>query len=504
MHIHMNARLLDLDAGGKTVVVLNAKDAEELGVYSLDRVILETEADSITAVVNTSEKVIPPGEVAVFDEVREELNLCQGQLVTVRARGALKSKKYIRHKIEGAELTYEEIREIIIDVVERNLNDLELASFITAIYLKGLSIGESTSLIEAMVETGSTLSFGDVVCDKHSIGGIPGDKTSLLAVPIIAAADLLIPKTSSRAITSPSGTADRAEMLMPVELDLSEIEEIVKKTHGCLVWGGALDLAPADDLLIQIEHPLGLDPLLLSSILSKKKSVGATHVIIDIPTGPQAKMKTTEEAHRLADQFVHIGEKLNMKIECAPTYGEQPLGHCIGPSLEAREALKTLINNTHSDLTEKVTSLCGILLALVGKVDSVDQGKAAACNLLEKKAERKLREIIEAQGGNPEITLEDIPVGEHSFTVFSEKKGVLNWIDNPGLVRIASAAGCPKDRGAGIVLFKKLGDPVHLNDPLLKVVAEKSHKLKEAELVTRECAPLRIKGSKEYSMVLNG
>ena len=499
----MKVRILDLDAGGKTVVVLNMQDALELGVYSLDRVIIETESDSVTAVVNTSEKFVPPGEVAVFDEVREELSLYAGQTVRVRARGPLKSKTYIRHKIKGIELTPQEIKEIISDVVERNLNDLELASLVTAIYLNGLSIGESTSLIEAMVETGSVLSFGDCVCDKHSIGGIPGDKTSLLVVPIIASAGLVIPKTSSRAITSPSGTADRAEMLMPVELDLSEIQDVVRETNGCLVWGGALDLAPADDLLIQIEHPLGLDPLLLSSILSKKKSVGSTHVVIDIPTGSQAKMKSSVEAQRLRDQFIQIGAKLNMTIECAVTFGEQPLGYCIGPSLEAREALQTLVDNRSSDLTEKAASLCSILLMMVGKAQDFDTGRILAGNLIKKRAGEKLREIIEAQGGDPDITPEDIPVGNYSFTVFSEKKGAINWVNNPGLARVASAAGCPKDRGSGIILFKKLGDPVRKGDKLLEVVSEKSHKLKEAERMAEDSHLMSIRERGEYSMIMN-
>ncbi len=499
----MHVRILDLDAGGKVIVVLNSQDAGELGVHSLDRVVITTENESLTAVVNTSEKFVRTGEIAVFDEVREELNLCAGQSVDVEARGPLKSKKYIRQKLEGTELSPEEIKEIITDVVERDLNDLELAAFITGVYLRGLSVGESTSLIEAMVETGLTLSFGDVVCDKHSIGGIPGDKTSLLLVPVVAASGLVIPKTSSRAITSPSGTADRAEILMPVELELSEIEQVVEKTNGCLVWGGSLDLAPADDLLIQIEHPLDVDPLLLSSILSKKKSVGATHVVIDIPTGMRAKIKTINEANRLADHFINIGKELNMNVECAVTFGEQPLGHCIGPALEAREALETLSLGKSSDLTEKVGSLCGVLFSMVRKAGTFRQGKVLADELLKKKAEQKLREIIEAQGGNPDISPEDIFVGDYSAKISSETKGTVGWVNNPALAAVASAAGCPKDKGAGIRLFKKLGDTVLKGDVLLEIVAEKSSKLSNAEQVAEGCTLMGIVDRWEHNMLLD-
>ncbi|MBU7031687.1 MAG: AMP phosphorylase [Theionarchaea archaeon] len=500
--MEMKVRTLDLDAGGKTIVVLNGQDAQELGVYSLDRVIITAAEDSLTAVVNTSDRFIPQGQIAVFDEVRERLCLATDQVVQVIPRGELLSKRYIRRKVNGAELMKEEIDEIISDVVERNLNDLELAAFITAIHLRGLSIEESTSLIDAMVKTGSTLSFGKAAYDKHSIGGVPGDKTSLLLVPVIAASGLIIPKTSSRAITSPSGTADRAEMLMPVNLDISEIDEVVKKTHGCLVWGGSLDLAPADDLLIQIEHPLGMDPLLLSSIISKKLSVGATHVVIDIPTGYRAKMKTVEDARRLSRQFIQLGEEMSMKLHCAITFGEQPIGHCIGPALEAREALEMLYHYRVSDLTEKVTHLAGILLNMAGKVGSSLEGKILAEDILQHRALPKMKEIIEAQGGNPDLRPEEIPVGDCVVSITTDRNGVVRWINNNELVRIASAAGCPKDSGAGIRLFKKLGDTVHAGDALLEIRAEKSSKLTQAEGLAHQYALMGIIDRWDRAMML--
>ena len=175
---------------------------------------------------------------------------------------------------------------IVKDVVERHLSTAEIAAFLTALNIHGLSMSENEALSRAMVATGKTLSFGEgPILDKHSVGGIPGDKTSMLVVPIVAAAGFTIPKTSSRAITSPAGTADRVETLCPVNLSINEIKEVVAKTNGCLVWGGSLELAPADDLFIQVEYPLGIDPMLLPSILSKKKAIGATHVAVDIPTG---------------------------------------------------------------------------------------------------------------------------------------------------------------------------------------------------------------------------
>jgi AMP phosphorylase len=190
-----------------------------------------------------------------------------------------------------------------------------------------------------MVETGERLELKKkIVLDKHNIGGSIGDKTSMLLVPIIASLGYTIPKTSSRAITSPAGTADKVETIMPVDLTIDEMKEVVEKTNGCLVWGGALHLAPADDIFIRIEYPLEIDPLLFPSIMAKKKAVGATHLVIDIPTGRGAKVKTIGDAQILAKDFITLGSMLKIKVNAAITYGEQPIGYSIGAGLEAKEA----------------------------------------------------------------------------------------------------------------------------------------------------------------------
>ena len=292
------------------------------------------------------------------------------------------------------------------------------------------------------------MSFGKgPILDKHSVGGIPGDKTSMLVVPIVAAAGFTIPKTSSRAITSPAGTADRVETLCPVNLSIDEIKDVVAKTNGCLVWGGALELAPADDLFIQVEYPLGIDPMLLPSILSKKKAIGATHVAIDIPTGMGAKIKTRTEAYTLASDFVDLGKRLGLNIQCALTFGDQPLGCGIGPALEAREALTTLMGGGPPDLRDKAVSLAGMLFEMVG----VENGRAKAEEMLDSgKAEAKMREIIAAQGGNPTVKPDDLPVGTEMAEVRSEHAGKVIWLSTEDIVRIAREAGAPKEKGAGI------------------------------------------------------
>jgi AMP phosphorylase len=383
--------------------------------------------------------------------------------------------------------------------VAKKISNIELSAFVTALHTRGISIDEATNLSKSMVETGRKITFpGKFICDKHSIGGLAGDKTSLLLVPIVASSGLTIPKSSSKAITSPCGTAERMEVLAPVNLSLDDIVRVVKKTNGCLVWGGALDIAPADDMFIQIEYPLGIDPLLLPSIMSKKKAIGSHYVVIDIPVGRETKIKSVDEAKELADDFIELGSRLGMHIVCGITYGEQPLGHYIGPGLEAREALLTLQNKGSKDVVDKVTTLAGLLFEAVGKGD-----KSTALQLIKSgKAEKKMRQIIEAQGGNPKIQPDEIPVGD-STQFRSRCDGRIMWIKNSSIIQIARKAGTPKDKGAGIHLIAKMGDEVKKGDVLFEIHSSSSQRLTEAYKLAEELQPIVIGKKHEEKMLLD-
>ncbi|MBS7657868.1 MAG: AMP phosphorylase [Candidatus Bathyarchaeia archaeon] len=476
---------VDLDAGGKLISVLNMDDAEELGIRSLSRIKIEYNNKEVTAIANITKKVVNKGEIGIFREVKEKLEVIEGETVNVSPAPLPKSLDYIKNRLKGRKLNKKEIKEIVMDVVEGRLSEVEIAAFITSLNFKCLDLEEAMNFSLAMVEAGKTLNLNkELIADKHSIGGIPGDKTTLLLVPIVASCGVTIPKSSSRAITSAAGTADRAEVLMPVNLNLNEMKEVVEKADGCIVWGGALDLSPADDIFINVEFPLSLDPLLLPSILSKKKAVGSKFVVIDIPCGWGAKVKTVEEANQLAKDFIELGEKLGMKIRCAITYGNQPIGYSIGPALEAKEALENLMRIKKSvDLIDKVTDLAGMILNMAGFAN----GKNLAIKAIETgKAERKLREIIELQGGKANIKIDDIPIGCYKIDLKANEKGYVTWIDNYGLVKIARYAGAPKHKGAGVQLYKKVGDPVRKGESLLSIYAEKSSRLEEAISILKE------------------
>jgi AMP phosphorylase len=375
-----------------------------------------------------------------------------------------------------------------------------LAAFVTSLHIRGTSMDEVEALTKSMVSTGQTIKIDKgPILDKHSIGGVPGDKTTILVVPIIAAAGFAIPKTSSRAITSPAGTADRVEVLCPVNLTCEEIRNVVEKTNACLAWGGALDLAPADDLLIQIEYPLSIDPLLLPSIMSKKKAIGANYIVVDIPTGRGAKIKTIGEAQYLAQEFIEIGKRLNIHVQCGVTFGEQPIGCAIGPALEAREALSALMGEGPIDLTNKATHLAGILFEMMGAKNGAAEAKKIIAT---GKAEKKLREIIAAQGGEPEIKPEDIEVGPKIADIRAKETGNIQWVNNRAIAQIARAAGAPKTKGAGVLLKKKMGDKVKKEEIIFQIYSKNQQKLNSAVLLAKTINPIGITGKFGEKMLI--
>ena len=496
----LEARLLDIQAGGRRIAILDDETASFLGVHSSDRVEITYKNEHLIAIVNIASN-FPRNHIGLYEEISRKLEIEAGENVEVQAAERPEALSYVQAKIRGERLRENEIKTIVKDVVERHLSDIELASFVTALHVHGLSMDEIEALSKAMVETGSILTFDKgPILDKHSIGGLPGDKASILIVPIIAAADFIIPKTSSRAVTSPAGTADRVETLCPVNLTLEEIKEVLNKTNGCMVWGGALDLAPADDIFIQVEYPLAIDPLLLPSIMSKKKAIGATHVVLDIPTGRGAKIKTIDKAQALAHDFMDLGERLGITVQCAVTFGEQPLGYAVGPALEAREALSTIMGNGPADLREKATSVSGILLEMVG----AENGKQKAEELIRSgKAERKLREIIEAQGGNPKIEPGDVRVGYKKSEIAADKEGRVLRISNRSIAQVAREAGAPKEKGAGVVLKAKLGEHVEKGGVIFEIYAQRNTKLQAAIELAKKLQPIGLSKKPEHRMLMD-
>jgi len=499
--VKLKAKIIDLEVS-KRMVLLHEKDAQEIGILAHDWVKIVYRKRKATAFVDVTKSYLKQGEIGIFRDIYEEFKVKDGAEISVSSVKPPESIKFIHKKIDGKPLTKEEYHTIIQDVVNHRLGEIQIVAFLLAEEFHGSTMDEIEYLTSAMVDTGTAIDFDRPCYDKHSIGGVPGNKVTLLIVPIVAAAGLLIPKTSSRAITSASGTADTMEVLADVEFDITELKEIALKTSGAIVWGGKLGIAPADDLLIRVEHPLNIDPFgqMLASILSKKLSVGADHVVIDIPVGAGAKVTTVEEARKLAQSFVELSERFNIHLQCGITYGGQPVGHMVGPALEAREALMALQGRGPASLVEKSTALAGILLEM-GFVAQPGQGKDLAKEILASgKALKKMREIIEIQGGNSKIRPEDVNVGQHTLSLKAPCDGFVTNVSNAAITAIARAAGAPREKGAGVALRWKRGYKVKKKDILFEIYAERTSKLNDAYNLALKMNPVTIEGMLLYKV----
>jgi len=444
---------MDIATGGIMVAILNKKDAKKLDLHSGDRILVKDHSKEVTCILDISEskKAVSEGKIGLFEEVLRHLGVRRGNTVSVKYTGKPESIKHIRDKLYGKHLNYTELYHIIDDITHDRLTDIEKTYFVAAGFVNKFSTQEVVDLTKAMVETGQKLKFKGVTLDKHCVGGVPGNRTTMVVVPIVAAAGFTLPKTSSRAITSAAGTADAMECLAQVELSRKKIKQVVHATGACIVHGGSIHLAPADDKIIEVEHPLSIDAegQLLASVMAKKFSVTASHVLIDIPMGKSVKAKTKKQALHLKSMFELIGKRLGMQVKVMITNGSQPIGYGIGPLLEA---------------------LAGLMLEMTGKYKD---GMAVARKLLEDgSALRKMHQIIAAQGKVPKPVL-----GHYTFVARSTKSGKVREIDNEIIAKIARIAGAPEDKGSGLLLEKKVGELVSKGKVLYTVYAESSSKL---------------------------
>lgn len=415
--------------------------------------------------------LLEPGMIGLGEQAFRRLGLPEGTEVSFRQAPVPHSLEHVRRKIDGDTLEDAELREIIRDITAYRYSPMEIGAFLVAC-AGFMTTQETLSLTRAMGDAGRQLRWpAEIVVDKHCIGGIPGNRTSMIVVPIIAAHGLTMPKTSSRAITSPSGTADTMEVLAAVDLPEEKLVEIVQKEHAVLAWGGRVNLSPADDVLISVERPLRIDTFeqMVASILSKKLAAGSTHLVIDIPVGPSAKVRSTREAIRLRKLFEYVGKKLGLVLDVVFTDGSQPIGRGVGPVLEARDVMSVLQNDDEApaDLRERSLMLAGRVLefdpALAG-----GRGYARAMELLGSgKALAAMERLIDAQGRRKE----HLEPGKHQYELPAPSDGTVAAIDCHLIARIARLAGAPMDKGAGIDLLHKVGDQVRRDEALYRIHA---------------------------------
>lgn len=494
----LQVKYLHISTGGALIAILNQKDAEKLDIHPLDRIKLLKGKRIETVIADVSAaRLVPRGSIGVFDEVTRSLDLKQKDKVQIMLAGKPLSILTIKKKLNGVKLTEEEIDQLVWDVVHNKLSDVELTYFVSACYSNSMTDKETMWLTKAMSKYGDILKLkAHPVMDKHCIGGVAGNRTTMIVVPIVSAAGLTIPKTSSRSITSPAGTADTMEVLANVSLSLEDMRKVVNKIGACMVWGGALKLAPADDKFIKVEKPLGIDAKsqLLASVMAKKASVSATHLLVDLPWGKGSKIPDKKQALQLKRNFESLGRSLGMKMKVVLTNGTQPIGRGIGPVLEARDVLWVLKNNKRApeDLKKRSLMLAGSMLEM-GGVCRRGQGLKKAAEILESgKAYDKMIEIIKAQGAKVTDPRKLKP-GRYSYQYIAQKRGRIALIGNEPMSRIARIAGAPGDPKAGIYLHKHVGDYVKKGDKIMTIYAESRKRLEFAISGLRSWDGIRIR-----------
>jgi thymidine phosphorylase len=449
------------------------------GFQALSKVSIHANGTTISAVLNVVDdpRIVDPCELGLSEDAFARMKVAEGHEAHIQHAEPPPSISALHRKIAGERLAREDLHAMIRDIAQARYSKIELAAFVVATNQFELDRDEVLHLTEAMIAAGRRLDWharvgaGPVV-DKHCIGGIPGNRTSMLVVPIVTAHGMLCPKTSSRAITSPAGTADTMEVLAEVELPFERLAEIVRATHGCLAWGGTAELSPADDILISVERPLAIDSpgQMVASILSKKIAAGSTHLVLDIPIGPTAKVRSMPEAQRLKKLFEYVAGRLNLQLDAVITDGHQPIGRGIGPVLEARDVMQVLRNEPEApaDLRDKALRLAGRVIEFDTDVRGGDGWRIARDILESGRALAQMDAIIDAQGRRRER----IGVGALTHEVASPADGMVSAIDNLRLARVARMAGAPQVRGAGVDLLAKVGDKVLRGQPLYRLHAQ--------------------------------
>jgi AMP phosphorylase len=481
---------------GKFVCVLNEIDAKEFGIFAGDRVELENKRTKrrCVAIIDVTKDFVKENSIGLFYEVTELISANANDKINVKPTGRLNSVDLIKKKLNGEKLSLTELKQIVKDIADSRLSDIEASAFMAAVYMKGFDMEETASMTKALIGNGKKINFDvEPIVDKHSIGGVNG-RATMIIVPIVASMGLYIPKTSSRSITSCAGTADAMEIIAPIDLSFEKIKSITKKVGGVITWGGAVDLAPADDKIIKIRHPLALDPegMLIASVLAKKASVGSKFVVIDIPVGENVKIKDKKQALIMAKKFVQVGKEIGMEVEAVVTNGNEPSGLAFGPAIETKYALEILEGKRFDNLAQKSCELAGALFELAGK-SRRGQGYYKALEILESgQALKKMIEIIKAQGGKITSSNQIILSGMNKV-VKAEEAGVISNANVKTLTTIARTAGAPANKLAGLMLAKTDGDKVKKGDTLFTIYAENELKLASAFDYAKKNNPFKFK-----------
>lgn len=495
---YLKVKKLDFSTGQVLIALLNEEEAYHYGIHAGDKISLHWRGrKKVVVEANLSDKHIKPGEIGLYEDVWTRHAVESNEIVEVEVLGRPASVQAIKRKLTGNRLTKQDAQSIITDIVNNRLSNTEITYFVAATYMYPYTNQELVHMTRAIAETGETIHYKGLVVDKHSVGGLAGNRTTMVIIPIISALGLKIPKTSSRAITSPAGTSDTMEVLAPVTFSASEMKEIVRKTGACMVWGGGFNLAPADDRILKVTYPLSLEPYdkMIVSVMAKKVATSVNHLIIDMPVGETAKIPDMKTAAMLERKFKYVARQFGIKIKVIKTLSLDPIGQGIGPSLEARDVLRVLQQKDIRpfDLEKKSVRLAGELLELAGKAPKGKGQALAKKTLASGAAWQQMQAIIKAQGGQHKIDSEDITIGAIKHYINAPRSGKIVLTDNKKINTLCRILGAPKDKLAGIYLNVEYGDTVKKDQRLFTLYAQSQQRMALAKAALAKIKIFAIK-----------
>ncbi|MFW5720130.1 MAG: thymidine phosphorylase [Candidatus Dojkabacteria bacterium] len=481
---YLKAKKIDFNSGSRKSVLLNFKTGMDEGIQIGTRLEVQSPKNNESEVVKVemTENLVAHYEVGIESHMWNDFELDEGDLLGLDLLPQPKSLHAIRKKLLRNKLNYKEIKLILDEIVNGKLGEIEATYFASCGFNPGFDDQELYYLTKAMAESGDVVKWPyDKVIDKHSIGGLAGKGITPIIISIIASKGLVVPNTSTRAITAPAGTTDVMEVFCNMEFSLEEIEELIRKNNACMVWGGGLDMAPADEALIEIEKPLGIElyDKFIVSILAKKVAMGLTHYILDIPYGPDTKVQNPEDVQVIREKFEQLSEKFGIKVKVLTRQAIGPDGRGIGPNLEARDILHILRQDKdrYVPLEDTAINMAGELLELAGEAKPGKGYQVAHKELTSGRAYKKFQKIIEAQGGNPDITPKDIPIGDITHEFKADSDGMVSDIDNSVIKEVTHALGTPHLKKAGMYLHKQIGEKFKKDEKLFTLYTTSESRL---------------------------
>src|SRR5580692_7579292 len=424
----------------------------------------------------------------------------------------------IHRKRDGEELSPEEISFLVDGYTNGTIPDYQLSAFLMAVFFSNMTDREVSALTDRMVQSGETVDLSSIPgmkVDKHSTGGV-GDKTSLIAAPLAAAAGVIVPMISGRALGHTGGTLDKLESIPGFRTDLSidEFREQLKK-HGLAFIGQTPEIAPADGKLYSLRDATATVesiPLIASSIMSKKLAVSLDAIVLDVKVGSGAFMKKQVEARRLAQMMVGIGRRLDKRVQALITDMNQPLGYAIGNALEVMEVSQTLQNAGPADLTRLSLELAARMMYL-GKVTTTleEARELAQTKLLDGSGYRKLKDVIAAQGGNPQVLdrFELLPNATGAREIASPRAGYVSAIDAEYIGLASAMIGAGRDTkedsidpAVGVILEVKIGQKVDAGAVLCRLYYTREDNVEEAAQLVEDAFRISSSAPESRELIL--